>query len=404
LATGTALAQAIVILASPVLTRLYAPEAFGLYATFLALVSSLTPAATGKYEVALMLPRGERAAKELYAVSLWFCAILCISVAVLTAVSLDSSFAPSAISNLGTWALVAPVTLLGVGIFNATTYVANRCSNYGAIARSSVLQATTIVGVNISLGFVGATFTSLIIGNLTGLAISLVYLVITQRDFVAGVPITWSGRKKALARRYRSFPLYNASTGILDGVTANLPIFFLITYFTPEIAGYFALVIRVLSAPLSFISTSVSRVHLKRVVELANSNKNIDRYLYKAAGALIGVSLPAALVFIFWGPWIFSFVFGENWRQAGNFSQILAFALIIKFVSSTLSSTLGATNNNQYGALWKITAFVTTAVVLALGARSGSIQWFLVALVLNEIVIYSFYFYLILRAARNPRN
>jgi len=404
LATGTAAAQAVAILASPVLTRLYPPEAFGLYATFLALVSSLTPAATGRYEVALMLPRAQRSARELYAVALWFCIALCTLLALLATTLLGAGLAPSVLSNLGDWALVAPLTLLGVGIFNATSYAANRGSRYRDIARSSVIQATTIATVNIGLGLAGADFSGLIVGNLVGVTVSLLYLVITQRDFIGKVPFACSARKKILVRRYASFPLYNASTGILDGVTANLPVFFIVAYFSPEIAGYFALVIRVLSAPLSLVSSSVSRVNLKKVVDLANRGGDIVGYLKQAALVLLGVSLPAALVFIFWGPPIFAFVFGDNWLEAGDISRILAFALVIKFVSSTLSSTLGATNNNRYGAIWKIIAFVSTSAVLTAGAYTGSVQTFLVALVLNEIAIYSFYFYLILRAARYPKN
>jgi O-antigen/teichoic acid export membrane protein len=181
-------------------------------------------------------------------------------------------------------------------------------------------------------------------------------------------------------------------------------VFFIVAFFSSETAGYFALVIRVLSAPLSVVSASVSRVNLKKVVELATARQNIVAYLLKAATVLLCVSAPAALVFIFWGPSIFAFVFGENWREAGEVSRILAFALAFKFVSSTLSSTLGATNNNQYGAIWKITAFVSTCAVLTAGAYTGSVRTFLVALVLNEIAIYSFYFYLIYRAAKHPRN
>ena len=155
---------------------------------------------------------------------------------------------------------------------------------------------------------------------------------------------------------------------------------------------------------MSVVSAAVSRVNLKKVVQLANDRQDIVAYLYKATTVLLAVSVPVALFFIFWGPPIFGLVFGENWREAGEISRVLAFALVFRFVSSTLSSTLGATNNNKYGAIWKITAFVSTSVVLTVGAYSGSIRTFLVALVLNEIAIYSFYFFLIQRAAKHPRN
>ena len=57
LASGTALAQAIPIFASPILTRLYTPKKFGMLAVFMAIVSSISPAVCGKYEVAMVLTR-----------------------------------------------------------------------------------------------------------------------------------------------------------------------------------------------------------------------------------------------------------------------------------------------------------------------------------------------------------
>lgn len=404
MASGTALAQAITVLASPVLTRLYSPEAFGLFATFVALVSSLTPAATGKYEVALMLPPTERAATELYSLAVWFCAVLCACLLVVTWILHANEAAALTASGLGGWIFVIPITVLCVGLFNLTGYVANRRSQYKVIARSLMIQSAAAVGINIVLGLIGAKFAGLIIGNIGGLVLSLVYLLFSQRDFVRKVTMSWSARKRALALRYKDFPVYNASTGILDGLTTNLPVFFMIAFFSPEIVGFYALVIRVLNAPVKFISASVSRVNLKKVVDLVNNGERVERYMMQAAAGLLAISLPPTIIFIFWGPQIFSFVFGEEWMQAGQISQVLAFALATKFVSSTLSSTLAATNNNKYGALWRIVAFTSTAIVLGLAARAGSIDYFILALVINEIAIYLFYFYLIILAARNPRN
>ncbi|MDN5539770.1 MAG: oligosaccharide flippase family protein, partial [Comamonas sp.] len=65
LLTGTAFAQAIPLIISPVLTRLYSPDEFGAYALYTAIVSVLVVVATGQYENAVLLPK-----KELHAFSL----------------------------------------------------------------------------------------------------------------------------------------------------------------------------------------------------------------------------------------------------------------------------------------------------------------------------------------------
>jgi len=69
LASGTALAQAIPILVSPILTRLYTPENFGALAVFMAIVSSIAPAVCGKYEVAMVLPQSNRQGIELLGIA-----------------------------------------------------------------------------------------------------------------------------------------------------------------------------------------------------------------------------------------------------------------------------------------------------------------------------------------------
>ena len=55
--TGTTLAQAIPILLSPALTRLYSPESFGALGAYIAASAILIVIATGKYENALLIQK-----------------------------------------------------------------------------------------------------------------------------------------------------------------------------------------------------------------------------------------------------------------------------------------------------------------------------------------------------------
>ena len=57
LVTGTTLAQAIPVLISPILTRLYSPEDFGVYAIYFSVLMITSVVATGKYEMAIVLPK-----------------------------------------------------------------------------------------------------------------------------------------------------------------------------------------------------------------------------------------------------------------------------------------------------------------------------------------------------------
>lgn len=402
--TGTVIAQAISIAMAPILTRLYTPEAFGLFGVFLALVSSISPCVTGRYEVAMVLPKWNNVAIELFAVGIWVgfaVSTLCFLFFLLFQERLLHLLkAP----DLESWLLLAPVVLLAIGLFNLGGYFANRHKQYGLMARSRIIKSIAVIALNVILGVAGAGFQGLLIGNLVGWVVAFLYLVYKQRFVLARVRMKWTKRKLSLARRYADYPIYNASPALLNGITLALPIFFVTSNFSVAIAGYYALVTQVMNAPLAFISYSVSQVNLKKVVDLANDGKRVDLYIYKVTLILILLSLPPAIVLVFWGPELFSFVFGKDWLEAGRYARILALAVAIQFIASTLSSTIGATNNNRYGALWKITALVLTAVVLGIISRNGNIEEMLGALVINNIALYLFYYYLIVKSSRNPRN
>ena len=56
LAGGTTFAQILTILSVPILTRLYGPEDFGVWALYISITSIITVIACMRYEYSIMLP------------------------------------------------------------------------------------------------------------------------------------------------------------------------------------------------------------------------------------------------------------------------------------------------------------------------------------------------------------
>jgi O-antigen/teichoic acid export membrane protein len=79
---GTVGAQVIMVLAAPVLTRLYTPQDFGLLAVFAALLSIVVVVASLRYELAIPLPHDDREAAALLVLSL----LIVFAVAALSAI------------------------------------------------------------------------------------------------------------------------------------------------------------------------------------------------------------------------------------------------------------------------------------------------------------------------------
>ena len=76
--TGTAIAQIIVILATPVITRLYGPEAFGLFALFSSIISILVTVGCLRYELAIMLPKSDEDAANVFGLCIFLLMVITV--------------------------------------------------------------------------------------------------------------------------------------------------------------------------------------------------------------------------------------------------------------------------------------------------------------------------------------
>ena len=70
LMTGTTIAQAIPIAISPILTRIYTPEEFGVFALYLSIIMLFSSLVAGKYELSILIPKHDKNAKNLVLLSI----------------------------------------------------------------------------------------------------------------------------------------------------------------------------------------------------------------------------------------------------------------------------------------------------------------------------------------------
>lgn len=403
LAGGTAFAQALPILISPLLTRLYAPRDFGLLSLFTAFVSSVGMAASGRYDMAMLLPRGRAAARQLFGLAVWVSLGFSAAYGLLIIVMPDGLRRMLGADSLGAWLYVVPIALLLTSTRTTLGYWANRRGNFRALVQAQWSQALLVAIVSVTLGGLGAGFVGLLLGNLAGLLGTAALLSYVFKDEFSASTLPWSRSKVALSRRFKDYPLYSASSAIVDGVTLTLPVFFLALHFPASTLGYYALVIRVANAPLSFISSAVGQVNLKKIVQLLHEHGSVGAYLARLTLALVSVAAVPTLLLIASAPWLFRHVFGAQWEEAGEYLQILMPSLAVRFVASTISGTVEATNNSRIGAAWKIIALLVTSAVMALFAPRGDIRVLLVAVTIADTGLYLLFVYLCFFAASHPR-
>ncbi len=375
-----------------------------MFAVFMSLVGALTPIICGKYEVALVLPQNSVQAEHLLGIALYFAFGISIALAVIFSFTGGGLLSFLNADKLGWWIFSVPAAMFLVGVFTAVNYYANRNKDYNRLSRAKICRALLSTLISIAAGLLGGHFGGLLAGFFAGLAGAAVYLLFQYPQLMKLRLLRWSKAKKWLLWKYRYYPIYNATSGLLNGLTMGLPVFFMSHYFSENIVGYYSLVLRVSLAPLSFIAASASQINLKKVVDLVNRGQSPVPFLLKLTALLLFIILIPCIIIILWGPSLFYFLFGGQWSVAGEFARILMPAIAIQFIASTLSSTRGATNNNQYTAFYRIVNFIVTFSVLMVFAKQKAIYRLLYALSVTNFMLGLLNYYLSMRAAKNPKN
>ena len=404
LASGVLLAQIITLASSPILTRLYGPESFAIFALFTAFLGSVSPGICGRYDVAQVVVKSKWERDVLFSLAIWISWSLSLLMFIAVLLFGNAILEYFGAEDLGKQVLVFPFGLAAFATVYTLRYYANSETRFGLIGKMSVVQAVAAALAAVFLAMFGEHGILLIYATALGYLTGAGYLFAKMYKGLSRVRFWPSRLHCRIAVKYWQFPVFNASTSFLDGITLSMPVFFLLRDYPDAVVGYYSLLLRVATAPIGFLSTAVAQVHLRRIAELVHRAEPALGYLWRTTFALAGIITVFGLILMVWGPAIFALVFGEDWREAGVLLQILMPAVAVKFVVSTLSGVFSGTGNNKLGAAWRVGAFATTLAVYQFFSGTLDVRGFFLLMVTVDLFLYAIHYGLIVYAVRFPRK
>lgn len=338
LATGAAIGQAAALLASPILSRLYSPEDFGILGVYASVLAVASVSATLRYEYAIPLAEDDYAAANTFGLTLLLSIGMSAIISVLVTVLLDQLVATLGAPGLRRYMFLVPIGVLALGIYQSFNYWALRQRAFSRVARTKLSQGLSGVATQLGLGALGFTPIGLLLGQIVSQAAGVLTLSRTVGRREVSV-IGFKGIANALIR-YRRFPFYTFPSAIMNTASLSLPPLLLAALFSPAVAGLYFFAQRILRTPMALVSQSVSQVFYGEAARLRNEEpEELLRLHNTTTRQLFGIAiLPMLLLAIAGGP-IFGLVFGEAWHEAGNYAQLLVPFLLAQFVVSPLSQT-----------------------------------------------------------------
>lgn len=329
--SSAATGQALTLLLTPILTRLYSPEAFGAFAVLQSVVMIVATGASLRLESAIPIGSSSEVAAllRITAVSAGLVALALTPVALFLDV-------PAFQDQRGIFVAIPSVLVFLTVVYTVLSNVALRERGYTAVATRNLIQQLGTTGSQLlcarwapsSLGLAAG----LVIGRSLGILSLYKQAARSTLHGVAPSPLF------ATLRRYWRYPVVFMPSALLNVVGSQLPLLLVASRYGSDPAGNLSQAMRFGAVPAVLIGAAVSSVVMAEIANHVRQGDRDNRRRYlRVTRALLPVSLLWGGLLTFAAPVVLPRLLGPGWDSSGAFSAALALSVASGLLASPLS-------------------------------------------------------------------
>jgi O-antigen/teichoic acid export membrane protein len=370
LVSGTALSQALLLLALPLLTRLYSPDDFSVLAVYVAVVGIFAAAACLGFDLAIAMPALEQDALHLLAMALLCAAGMSMLVAFGVSWLDPAWFDSAAVLRVLDYRWLVPVGVFLTAVFAAVQLYAVRQKKFGDISRARVWQSA--IGVMVQLAGAGLQWFpgGLLVGQAVGSGSGSARLLLNawrdkSRWLSGGVSVV---QMLALGREYRRFPQYTTFESLSNNLGIQLPVILIAMWVVGPEAGFLLLAMRAMQTPIGMVGGAVGQVYLSQAPGQDRCGE-LGAFTNRVLAGAIKVGIAPIVFMGFVAPGVFELVFGSGWSRAGELVCWMTPWFVLQYLASPISMVMHVRGQQRMMLLLTLVGLVLRAGTLILMVR-----------------------------------
>jgi O-antigen/teichoic acid export membrane protein len=363
LMTGTTIAQAIPVAITPILTRIYTPEDFGLLALFVAVTMVFGSIINARYELAIILPEKDEEAINIAALCLFIAIAISLLLQMLIVIFNREILILLDNEKIGFWLYFVPLSTFMIGLFNILKYLNTRKKFYKDISRASIYKSVSMSFIQIVIGFIKSGTSGLILGQIISQFTSNFHLT---KNVLKGFSIKSVSFKliSYLALRYSKFPKFSLWAGLANTSSIQITNILISSVYSISTLGFYSITQRALEMPASVISRAAGQVFFQEATYEKRTTGATIKSFRSALKNLFIVGFIVYSILFFVVEDLFAIFFGESWRVAGSYAQILIPVYFIKFFVSPLTIMNIIFEKNKVGMYWQFLLLLLNIIVI----------------------------------------
>lgn len=394
---GTLVSQIIVLAFSPIITRLFDPEVFGLHGFFLSLISVLSPFVALRLHLAVTIAKTEIEADQIASLAIFLGLVTSTILAVVLSLGNLIGFSIFGLSKLGWLLWFLPLALFFIAIRDVIEMRLARLSQFSVISSSLIVQSllSNLMRVIGGIFIAPATAILVLITSIIPVFHSAILLWATWQKKYTFPTLSWNNAI-ILLKRYQDFPRYRVPTDIIGALSQSFPVLMLTWMFSPGVVGFYVLARSVINLPLNIVGGSIGKVYYSHFALMYREKRPIFGVVFQATLAhFIFLAVPLLLISPTF-PSLFKVVFGSQWEMAGQYAAWMAMwiaGMLVNIPSVRVLPLVGKQNVHLYfNVLFSIAGPVAIIASQSQGSHPlAAVAWFsslMAALYAIQIVFY----------------
>lgn len=285
------------------------------------------------------------------------CSVICASIIKLHVIS-DQYY---------TWVMTLPVTAYIMVLAQTFQQLDHRSGNFKTSGQSEFVNRLINSSVSLIAGLLawGGTWLwfAISIGQVCKACMFNQHFHLISGQFSSDIRLGLSS-----AKRLKLFHLNGSliSSHTMLAITAIILLSFVAFNWTGAEAGYLSLVMSTLALPTTLVGNAVGQVFYQQASFQFSRKHSFEGLLISNVKLLIIIAVPAFSFIFFFGPLMYTFVFGEAWTQAGVIASYYSIAAALSFVTQPFDRSGIIVNAWWYGPSWHFTRLTTTLLVVGL--------------------------------------
>lgn len=395
LATATMVPQIIGVIALPVITNVYSVEAYGLFASFFAVLTTLVNISSFRLINAVYVCKSY---EEVYIKALARRLIFANSLVLLIVVG-----GLLLLGLIPNFFLLLPIAFVTSSIVNNIYIEVGVRRAYRRLAQLRMLESLVLNSSKILSSFAGVVG---LVGSIF-LANGVVSLIkkTAHREKSDSSRLRGEGNRKQyhVLKKYQSFVAFQFPSQCLSLIVQFFPIFYFMSFSTAESLGLLSLAITITNIPINAIGQSISQYVISE-----NGRSSDLRSLFRVLIFIIGILCVVAIPIFYYLNNIALFIinefFDEKW--GGSVNYIIAFSYLgfMKVITMVVINICNIIKYQKFQLLLNLTLFLTAvgSALLAVSERE-----FVNLFVIGNCLVLAlaiFHLMLLLSRIKNEKN